>query len=127
MSFSKCLSIIGVEKVCEYLLLKTEIDEKLQKSESNSTYLIKDIDRNLIKIGKTCDIKKRMKALRCSNPSITLIAITNCDIELELHKRYIAKRHLGEWFNLSDDNIKEIITKYKFESSYIQYPNALPI
>jgi len=89
------------------------------KSNSNGfVYIIKDTITNIYKIGKTIDLEKRLKTLRCGNPKITLIASLQhkyySAIELELHKKYKRKRLSGEWFDLTEKEVLCIIESYSF-------------
>jgi hypothetical protein len=77
------------------------------------TYLMKD-NNGFIKIGKSKNPKLRESTLQSENPSITLMAVCDDDIEDMLHCNYYEYRKRGEWFAFSDSQIKEIIKKYKF-------------
>lgn len=81
------------------------------------TYIIKD-GSGLYKIGKSCNIKRRMKSLSIGNPFIELIYEIKDDVETELHSKFYNKRFNGEWFRLTDEDLLYI---------YQKYPNALPI
>lgn len=81
-------------------------------------YLIKeDNNTNNYKIGvtKAHDINKRMKKLQTGNSSQLILAdyyTTNNPFKLEtvLHKYFANKHVLNEWFELSDDDVKNFHT-----------------
>ena len=89
--------------------IKSNINTKNQK-----TYLMKDSNTGLIKIGKAIDPKFRERTLQSEKPTISLFAICNNLIEDELHKKYNDKRIRGEWFKLSEDEVSDIIKEYNF-------------
>ena len=97
----------------DYMICKTESESRLQTEERNiKTYILKDELSGLYKIGKTSDLDKRLKSLRCGNPFISLYATIGRDCESELHKLFDSKRFEREWFNLSDDDIEFIVQTY---------------
>lgn len=77
------------------------------------TYLVKDYNNGLVKIGKSKDIHTRLQVL--GNKDKQLIAYVRKDIETVLHREYKGKRIKGEWFNLTDTEINKIISTYSFE------------
>lgn len=61
---------------------------------------------DLVKIGVSTDVKKRVYALTTSNPrALRLIRrIDGCrKVEAEMHKRFASLRVKGEWFSLSGE------------------------
>jgi excisionase family DNA binding protein len=62
---------------------------------------------SFIKIGKAMDTDFRLSYLQAANPfDLEVIAILKGDgnkLERELHKRFAAHRHRGEWFRLSPE------------------------
>lgn len=76
------------------------------------TYLVKDYNNGLVKIGKSKDIHTRLRVL--GNKDKQLIAYVRKDIETVLHREYKGKRIKGEWFNLTDTEINKIISTYSF-------------
>ena len=79
------------------------------------TYLIKSIDTGFTKIGRTSNIKDRIEKLKLDYGNVYLYAIADRDIERRLHKIYELYRMDGEWFNLSDKIINEIVDVFGFE------------
>ena len=47
---------------------------------------------------------------------MNLIAYLGRDIEVYLHKLYQRARVKGEWFNLTDEEVEEIIKTFGFET-----------
>lgn len=74
-------------------------------------YAIRGIKTNLIKIGVTSvvDVRKRMKILQVGSPDILEIigilttpdGMTDYKYEIDIHYRFRALRHHGEWFRSS--------------------------
>lgn len=77
------------------------------------TYLLRHPVTRLTKIGKTVNLGNRYRTL-CNMSGAILIKeyIIKKDVELALHKRYKSKRKVGEWFDLSEDDIKDIIQNF---------------
>jgi transcriptional regulator with XRE-family HTH domain len=88
---------------------ENEIDIKKEKQ----TYLMVN-DKGHVKIGKSYNPKIRESTLQSEQPCIRLFAINYSDIESELHFKYSNNKMRGEWFNLSNNDIEEIITNYNF-------------
>lgn len=82
--------------------------------EIQKTYLMKDGHGNT-KIGRSYNPKRRERTLQSELPTITLLAICENNIEEELHERFSNLRIRGEWFNLSDKQIGDIIKEYDFK------------
>ena len=106
----------------DYLYLKLkylELDSLAfnnNSSKSNQkTYLMRDSNTGLIKIGKAIDPKFRERTLQSEKPTISLFAVCDNLVEDELHKKYSDKRVRGEWFKLSEDEVSGIIKKYDFK------------
>lgn len=73
-------------------------------------YLLKTPE-NIYKIGVTKDINKRIKSLQtgCADQIILVDKfLSNYPFKIEstLHRRYSENRVNGEWFYMSDDDIK---------------------
>lgn len=66
---------------------------------------------NMVKIGRTKDIEKRMSSIRTSCPfPIKLLAyvVADPDLEKRIHRDFAEDRVHGEWFNLSEKLCKFI-------------------
>lgn len=105
----------------EYSILK-KYNYKHKDARSYHTYVMKDRS-GLFKIGKSEDVRRRIKKLSVGNSSIELVCEINRDVESELHKCFKSKRVRGEWFSLSNDDISLI----KENWCHRKYPNVLPI
>lgn len=81
------------------------------------TYLMIDENTGYVKIGRSTNPKHREKTLQSEKPCISLIYVCDEDIETLLHTEYKEKRKRGEWFDLSDTEIKDIVKKYHFKKS----------
>lgn len=84
-----------------------------RRTPSTSLYLIRAAN-GFVKIGISANVRKRFDALNASSPIELELIFTKtdmfaCDLEAQLHKQYAAKRVKGEWFNLSDGDIRDII------------------
>ena len=97
-------------------LAKIRLDNPTKKYKSaNLLYLISDGE--FTKIGVTTDTTfNRLKTLQTANArklycEFSIIVDNATKIERDLHKRYKSKRLMGEWFNLSKRDIKNIKNK----------------
>jgi len=72
------------------------------------TYVLKS--GNYYKIGRTNDLKRRIKQYETHNPIIELICSIDCDCEYYLHYRFKDKVIKNEWFLLTDEDITFILT-----------------
>lgn len=70
-------------------------------------YFIRNPDDELIKIGKTIDLHRRMQMLRvqtrCKNLEIIGVIDGGSEKEEELHAKFSKNRKFGEWFSTSHD------------------------
>lgn len=93
---------------------------KLQKKHSYKkskcqTYLMKDENTGFTKIGKSVNPKKRERTLQSEKPTISLFKVCDKLVEKELHDYFSIKHIRGEWYHLSDEDIKYILSKYNFK------------
>lgn len=79
------------------------------------TYLMHDANTQYTKIGKSVNPRHREKTLQAEKPTITMFAVCENDVEKRLHVKYAYKRIRGEWFDLSQEDIENIISEYGFE------------
>lgn len=73
-----------------------------------------------IKIGITTNLKKRLIQLQTGSPSLlrfykTIYSSNYKKIEKDLHKKYKDKNVLNEWFDISLEEIDEIVLSYQNE------------
>ena len=64
------------------------------------TYVLKDIKRNIYKIGKTADPHARFKSL-CRKGKVLPIALVRKDVEDQLHKEYAENRMFNEEYKMN--------------------------
>lgn len=88
------------------------------------TYLIKDRNSGLVKIGKSLDIQQTLLSLSSDNNQLSLLLSIDMDVVNELHLKYADKRRLEDWFELRGSDLLDIYTKYKYGSlrSYMLPP-----
>ena len=85
-------------------------------AKKSKTYLMTDSATGFTKIGKANDCVARERTLQSEKPTISILAVCENDVEVELHRRFKGKRLRGEWFNLTKGEIKEIINEYDFHN-----------
>lgn len=83
---------------------------------STSVYLIKDTRTGLIKIGSSNNPERRLVELKnqYENDNLVLVAyVENVEqkLETELHNNYKNQNKINEWFELSNEDVQEIIEK----------------
>jgi len=76
-------------------------------------YIMKDSVNNLYKIGNSVDPKLRERTLQSEKPFISIVKTFKQNHEKELHKKYNEFRRRGEWFELTDIQLKYICTHYE--------------
>ena len=100
-----------------YIMLGARMFAYFAKKDGNKdakTYLMHDSNTGYTKIGRSVNPRMRERTLQSEKPSITLFAICYELVEKELHQQYKNKRVRGEWFDLSKDEINDIIADYDF-------------
>jgi hypothetical protein len=101
---------------CNVKMLRAAI-KALERSYCKSdkkTYLMRDNNTGLTKIGCSYNPSVREKTLQSEKPTITLFKVCDSLVEKELHELYKHQRVRGEWFFLTDKEIDCIVKKYKF-------------
>lgn len=100
-------------------LYKQHIMQSAEKSfvENNNiqqkTYVIADKDSDLVKIGRSHDVMRRLRQLSSqSGRDLQLMIIINSDVESDLHDKFRHLRTRGEWF---EDPNKEIIKSFSIQ------------
>jgi hypothetical protein len=70
-------------------------------------YVVKSTLRDIYKIGFSIDPEKRIQALRCANPEISLVALYPGAItdEKYLHRYFSEKKVSNEWFSLKKEDL----------------------
>lgn len=87
---------------------------KTKETDKGYVYFVKNGDSGLVKIGKAYDMSKRIKGLMTSFGKSAFVcgfiySDNYSEIEISIHKFFAEKRQSGEWFDLSTDEINEII------------------
>lgn len=95
-------------------IIDVDLDSEDDNNKIVHTYLGSGNSNGYIKIGKSRDVSKREDSIRIGNADFKIIAFIDRDIENELHKKFSSKRVNGEWFNLSEKDIENIINEYGF-------------
>lgn len=76
-------------------------------------YIMKNKRNGFYKIGYSIDPKNREKTLQSEEPNIELIKVFKENHEKELHDNYSKYRVRGEWFKLSEVQLKYICTHFE--------------
>lgn len=92
--------------------IRAQMVYKERPARKQKTYLMRDTATGLIKIGKSYDPKIREKTLRSDKPTVDLFFVIEENVERELHIEYSLFRVRGEWFNLSDESVNDIIKRF---------------
>lgn len=105
------------KNLCKYLSEKFSDNVKLENIAGPFcfVYLMKDLRNGAYKIGISNDPSFREKTLQSEQPKIKVIAVKKYinrkiagAIEKALHETYSHKRKRGEWFNLDEEDLKEL-------------------
>ncbi len=99
---------------------ETEENERDNKETSCYVYIMKDESNGSHKIGISNKPEYREKTLQSDKPYITLLQAKEFPsrtiaraFESALHKTYESKHLRGEWFDLSEDEVNEVIQALK--------------
>ena len=109
-------NIIYLKK--ELILGNIKLDDFIIKEQVGHVYIVRN-KNNLIKIGNSINPKKRLNTLESQiGDKLDIIYISEHksnyrEIEQKLHFRFNAKKHLGEWFYLSKNDINDAIQYIK--------------
>lgn len=78
------------------------------------TYAIRTVGADLVKIGRTTDVERRLEELQCASPhALTLVGCIEGDHEARIH-RDLQNHHVGgEWFRLTPST--EILRRHGIE------------
>lgn len=101
-------------------LIYKEVPEYLEKKEGNISdicyvYLMHDSINNFYKIGISNSPEYREKTLQSEKPTIVMLCFKQFPkrkiaeiLEKTLHETYANKRIRGEWFNLNEEDVKDL-------------------
>ena len=85
--------------------------EKIREPIPGYVYLVKSGD--FIKVGRTTNIKGRMRALKTANPHVELVGkkwVKDSEyVERAMHEKLSIHHFSGEWFKLSTISVDTII------------------
>lgn len=99
-------------------------EPKKPKHSDGYVYFAKN-ENNVIKIGRTINLKNRMKSLNTSSPhTIDLVGYikTGSCVELEeIAQRFFEDANVkGEWFDLSNKDMQDFATAYGEELTFVE-------
>lgn len=122
--------IIENKYVCESC--SKLLQQKLSKVYSGYIYLIGNSSKKIYKIGKSRQPKERYKAIATKLPfSVEIIHVIGGDdiekAEKLLHNIFAQKRTHGEWFELSDDDVNQIINLVSFDGEVFWNKNETKV
>ncbi len=93
----------------------SKIENIKERNANLNTYIAIDRSKNICKVGKTIDLRRRLSSLRVSNKNIEYIYTIDKDIESDMHKLLNGFKIEGEWYNMDEDMISGIAVKYGFK------------
>lgn len=90
------------------------VNKRRERNRNGFVYFAKDLNNSLIKIGKSVVVKQRLYQLKTEfETEIELIATIadedSLHLERKFHEKFDGKRVHGEWFDLSEEDINNII------------------
>lgn len=103
-------------KTVEYIHTNNSIYTSRREPPSK-TYIMKDEVLGYYKIGASSNPRRRERTLQAEKPVIVLVATLNKNIESQLHEQYKKHRIRGEWFDLNELQVNEMIQKHRFKRS----------
>lgn len=106
-----CKGAIYVPTIAPKSTNTGRIEAAKKKELGNYVYLMYNRIDNRYKIGRSKDAIYRERTLQSQQPDIILIEAWEAPpkVEKELHRRYKDKRVRGEWFDLSESDLNEIV------------------
>ena len=86
----------------------------IKKLSNGYIYMIKCIGQDIVKIGRSINPHSRLQSIKVACPfDVELIFTAQCsnyrEVEQYLHKKLSDKHMKGEWFKVSDKDLKDII------------------
>ena len=102
-------------QVFENHCLLNAIDRRVIDERMRKTYLMTDSETGATKIGRSINPPKRERTLQAEKKEISLLMVCDKDVEKQLHKQFETKHIRGEWYNLSENDINDIIKQYNFK------------
>ena len=79
-----------------------------------AVYFIADRENSFIKIGVSKNRNRRIKELKTGNPfQLEFMGWIECEndykLEKDLHQKFRAKNHSGEWFKINQDDVVDLL------------------
>ena len=96
-----------MEKVINVFCHRLQHSTVDNSKNGTQTYILTD-ETGLYKIGKSKDVKRRVRSLMIGNPNIRLVARIPKDVESVLHDLFKEKRVAGEWFRLTKSDLERV-------------------
>ena len=84
---------------------------KVKNKSKPKTYIMLDEYTGYVKIGYSINVEFREKTLSAQFPKIKTIKIFNKNIENVLHKKYHQYRLRGEWFDIPDYHLNNLLNQ----------------
>lgn len=113
--------ILNISDIISKKIEKEELEEcrvKINKKEmEKETYVIYDNEKDRYKIGRTNNIKTRMKTFKNTIKNPELIFHSNQDIEKYLHSVFKELNIFGEWFKLSKTELEFLDVIFRLDYS----------
>ena len=105
-------------KIIDIYDLNREKDKLKNSSKSSLIYVVRTRDENIVKIGRTSNIWKRLNRLQMGTPKkLDLLMFWMCfdisKVESALHTIFHPNRLHGEWFEFGSNTYKSNIWKYQ--------------
>ena len=95
-----------------FSLMQSFIDKRQESILNVSTYLVRNAESKLVKIGKSSNVNRRLQELQCgAGLRLECVGVIPKDVESQLHKKFSEKRVFGEWFDDSDGSIRSYFKK----------------
>lgn len=91
-------------------------EEEIEQLHWKYIYVIEDYPH--FKIGYATNVTARLKTIQNANPrkltKVIYVKVPNAEqLEAELHEKYKDYRVRGEWFELNNDLVAELVAKLK--------------
>lgn len=96
----------------ESIFMAKDKNELMSRSK---TYIMKDSQEGVFKIGKSINPEERLKMFKISNLRMELYAISDNNIETVIHRELKDKNIGGEMFKLEEKDLKRLIKKHGFK------------
>jgi hypothetical protein len=73
-----------------------------------NTYVVILNNSNLVKVGRSKDLKSRIRQIKTANPFVSEILYTEGDYENYIHRCLSHTSIIGEWFDVGNCNKEEL-------------------